>query len=129
MLVFFVSRFKSKFVFLIFMTLKQMIDGKLCEITESCAKHAALTFDARRSQDTNQMIVQMIVRGNKIPHWYYRSNEWVEQPYSLKEEFVDSFVGPAPAKDDQLAEIMYSIQNYEIAKDLTDLIEAGKSPF
>ena len=111
------------------MTMKQIVDSKLCEITESCIKHAVLTFDARRSHDTNQMIVQMIVRGNKIQHWYYRSNEWVEQPYALREQFVDPFIGPVPARDDQLAEIMYSIQKYEIAKDITYLIRAGKSPF
>ena len=111
------------------MAMKQIVNGKLCEIVESCAKHAVQTFNARRDLDTNQMIVQMVVRGNKIPHWYYRSNEWVEQPYSLREQFVDPFIGPVPAKENQLAEIMYSIQEYEIAKDITDLAKAGKSPF
>ena len=111
------------------MTMKQFVDGKLCEITESCVKHAVQTFNARRSQDTDQMIVQMIVRGNKVPHWYYRSNEWVEQPYALREQFVDPFIGSPLDKDDQLAEIMYSIKDYDVAEDITDLARAEKTPF
>lgn len=56
-------------------------DGTLGPVKEACINRAERIFQLRHKTDTNPKIVQMILRGERIPHWYYRSDEWIDQPY------------------------------------------------
>ena len=39
-------------------------------------------------------IVQMVVDGEPIEHFYYRSEKWIEQPFTLQSEGIKPFSGP-----------------------------------
>lgn len=69
-------------------------DGKLGPITEPCIIRAERTFFARAVTDTNPTIVQMKLRGSLLDHWYYRSKEWIDQPYFAAAIFLQPYVGP-----------------------------------
>lgn len=73
----------------------QLVDGKLVPFREICLVHAEETFKARVNLgDTDPMIVQMIHLGELIPHWYYRSVQWIDQPYFFPFSFLQPYVGP-----------------------------------
>ncbi len=70
----------------------------------------------RWKTDTNPCIVQMILYRELVPHWYYRSDQWVAQPYFIPQYFLQPYVGPsenAPAN-------MYGKGTYVIDKDATN---------
>ncbi len=69
--------------------------GKLGPLRDVCIVVAERTFIARFGQDTEPTIAQMIVRGEPVPHWYYRSKEWVDQPYFIPRELIQPYRGPA----------------------------------
>ncbi len=74
---------------------KQVIDGKLSDVEEICVVHAARTFRARKSMDTNPQIVRMREGGGQpFAHWYYKSNEWIDQPYVILDRFIEPYTGP-----------------------------------
>jgi hypothetical protein len=73
----------------------QIIDGKIGPVKEICVDHALATFLERRERDTNPKIVKMLVNGKPISHWYYRSEEWIDQPYYMGRFLVQPYVGPA----------------------------------
>jgi hypothetical protein len=75
--------------------IKQLVNGKLAEVQEVCIKHAVKTFNERHQQDTNPRIVQMIHHGTPLDHWYYRSDQWIDQPYLMEGLFIQPHVGPA----------------------------------
>lgn len=83
----------------------QMQENKsIGPIIEACVERAERTFLSRGGQDTNPTIVQMILRGkNPIDHWYYRSNEWVDQPYLAMGIALQPYVGPS----DKAPRILY----------------------
>jgi len=75
--------------------IEQVVDGILvCPPQEICLVHALKTFAARNRIDTQAQIVQMIVRNIARTHWYYKSAEWIEQPYLIKDLLVAPFTGP-----------------------------------
>src|ERR1035437_9921666 len=69
-------------------------NGTLGPIEESCISRAERTFRLRSKTDTNPVIVQMTRGGNPIDHWYYRSDEWIDQPFFALGKF-QPYVGPA----------------------------------
>ena len=70
--------------------------GKLGPVTEACIVRAERTYLARAVNDTNPSIVQMKLRGRELlDHWYYRSDQWVDQPYLATSIFLQPYVGSA----------------------------------
>lgn len=64
----------------------QQIDaqGRLGPIKDGlCVPYAENVFIERFKKDTGQTIVQTILDGVSIPHWYYRSEQWLDQPYLI----------------------------------------------
>lgn len=100
------------------MSMFQMVEGKFEEIEESCVKHAYITFQ-RRTQDKNRKIVQMVSRGTAMSHYYFRSDQWIEQPYAFPDQHIDAYCGP-PIGDIR-ADALYSIEDYLECKAVTDL--------
>jgi hypothetical protein len=70
-------------------------DGKLGPITDICEVAAENYMRERWGMDTHPCIVQMRLRGELVPHWYYRSDQWVAQPYFLPQHFLQPYVGPS----------------------------------
>ena len=75
-------------------TTKRFRVGDLEPLEESCVYRAEETFRARSKKDTNPAIVQMILNGKPINHWYYRSDQWIDQPFLALGKF-QPYVGPA----------------------------------
>lgn len=73
----------------------QSIDGRLVPVVEVCIEHALKTFMERRLQDAKPVIVRMVLRGHEIKHWYYKSEQWIDQPYSIHAMGLQPYVGPA----------------------------------
>ena len=73
----------------------QVVNGRLSEIENLCLTHAIRTFKERREADTNPQIVQMVHDGDVLGHWYYRSDEWIDQPYFIKSRLIQLYTGPA----------------------------------
>lgn len=69
--------------------------GKLGPMMDICEVAAQNTMKERWGKDTDPSIVQMILRKQLVPHWYYRSNEWIAQPYYLPKYFLQPYVGPS----------------------------------
>ena len=65
------------------------------EFRFSCITKAQDTFRQRWKTDTNPQIVQMIHLGKPIDHYYYRSNEWIDQPFADPRKFLQPYRGPA----------------------------------
>jgi hypothetical protein len=76
--------------------------GNLGPLIETCITHARKTFLTRFSQDTDPTIVQMILYGTEISHWYYRSKEWIDQPYFIPQQILPPYCGPADIADPNL---------------------------
>ena len=95
----------------------QLVDGKFVPAQEICLAHAKKTFAERLNGDTNPQIVQMKLRGQPIPHWYYRSDQWVDQPYFKPSEFLQPFVGPT----EQANPGLFGDDTYEIDHEMTDV--------
>lgn len=71
---------------------KQLIDGKLVNYQVACITQAFRTFAERAGTDQNPNIVQMLALGIPIEHWYYRSEDWIDQPYHHPERLF-AYVG------------------------------------
>lgn len=71
-------------------------DGSLGPLEEACILRAGKTFRNRFKTDTNPSIVRMVVGGKPINHWYYRSDQWIDQPYFSVDPSLplQSYVGP-----------------------------------
>lgn len=96
----------------------QLIDGEFVPAQEICLVHAEVTFKERQKNgDTNPLIVQMIHLGQLIDHWYYRSDQWVDQPYFKPSEFLQPFVGPA----DQANPGQYGDGSFEVDDEMTEI--------
>lgn len=83
----------------------------------SCKK----IYNERNALDTHPVIVQMRHLGRLIDHWYYRSDQWVDQPYFKPSEFLQPYVGPVELANPGL----YGKGTYIVDKELTDLIVGG----
>jgi len=66
----------------------QLIDGKFQPVRDVCTKHAEDVFNSRRGIDTNPMIVQMIHHDKPVNHHYYRSDQWIDQPYKKSPDYA-----------------------------------------
>ena len=71
------------------------LQGRMGPILEACILRAERTFLNRAPADTNPAIVRMVLRGVLIDHWYYRSCEWIEQPYFAAGILLQPYVGSA----------------------------------
>lgn len=89
-------------------------EGHLGPIVDGCIVAAERTFFRRKGQDTNPQIVQMILRGIPVDHFYYRSEELIDQPYYLPSEFVPPYRGPAEDADP----FMYGEGTYTVVTDV-----------
>ena len=74
---------------------KQVVNGRLSDIESICVTHAIKTFKERRGADTNPQVVQMVHNGDVLDHWYYRSEEWIDQPYFIRDRLIQPYTGPA----------------------------------
>lgn len=61
----------------------------------SCVDRAIEAYSERIEIDTNQAIVQMIdpFSDELIDHWYYRSDQFIFQPYNLPFLNINSYIG------------------------------------
>ena len=73
---------------------QQKEDGTLGPLEEACIFRAEKTFKLRSKQDTNPAIVKMVLLGELINHWYYRSDHWIDQPYFAVNLGLEPYVGP-----------------------------------
>lgn len=85
-----------------------LVDGDLRELLGGCVSEAQKTFRERWGTDTNPRIVQMVLQGKPIDHWYYRSDQWISQPFVAPDIFMQSYVGPT----DTLEAIKYGERSY-----------------
>lgn len=92
---------------------RRVVDGHLQEIMGTCIDEAVKTFKERWGRDTNPRIVQMIHQGQRIDHWYYRSNEWISQPYAWPKIFMQPYVGSA----NELGAVRYGEKSYFYGED------------
>ena len=92
-------------------------DGKLGPIRDICVIAAQRTFIKRQKVDTNPTIVQMIHQHRLVPHWYYRSEQFIDQPYFIPGQFLQPYRGPAFLANPGL----YGPGTYIIDKELTKL--------
>ena len=98
----------------------QSIDGRLEPVIEICMEHALKTLIERRSQDTKPVIVRMVLRGDLIDHWYYMSEQWIDQPYFIPHINLQPYVGPAREAPVEF----YGIGTY-LVEDRTNQLIAG----
>jgi len=72
-------------------------EGRLVSIVDyGCEIVARRVFVARFAIDTAPIIAQMIINGQEIPHWYFRSAKWIDQPYlfNIGGVLITPFRGP-----------------------------------
>ncbi len=104
---------------------KQLIDGELRDIKTSCISQAYRTFAERSATDANPRIVQMQINGALVDHWYYRSDNWIDQPFSHSSGLV-AYVGEAEGDvPEELGEGTYlvdkeSTEDIQLGVDLQD---------
>jgi hypothetical protein len=72
-----------------------IVNGSLDIVTEPCIAHAEKVFRRRAGLDTNPQIVQMVGLTGPINHWYYKSEEWIDQPFPILAHLIQPYVGPA----------------------------------
>ena len=94
--------------------------GVLGPITESCISRANKTFISRAATDTDPFIVKMIFAGKEVPHWYYRSNEWIDQPFYSLGRYLLPYVGPVEEGDPYL----YGEGTYIIERSATEFVRS-----
>jgi len=101
----------------------QVQNGELGKVVELCLPHAMKTFEERKSRDTNPRIVQMKAQGEPITPWYYRSDQWIDQPFMLFPLFIKPYIG----KTLQAPPNLYGEGNYledpELMNDIRTLTE------
>jgi len=96
----------------------KLIEGKLQPSIDICVTHAKNVYRQRKDIDTNPMIVQMINMDRPIPHWYYRSDQWIDQPYYQPSTYLQPYVGPT----DQAEPYLFGEGTYQLDKDLMDFM-------
>ena len=101
----------------------QLVGGRFVQCIDICVQHAKKTYLQRRGKDTHPMIVQMIHLGKPIPHWYYRSDQWIDQPYYKPSEFLQPYVGPIEFANPG----SYGKGTYVPDKEITDFIDRTNS--
>lgn len=96
---------------------QQIVNGELVSPPpEICLVAAERVFRERRKKgDTDPKIVQMKSHGELIDHWYYRSKQWIEQPYLKLSEFIQPYIGPA----DKAPLSFYGDGSYEVDETIT----------
>jgi len=67
------------------------------------------------------MIVQMIHHDEPVNHHYYRSDQWIDQPYKKSPNYAPPYVGPA----DKAEPSHYGEGAYIVEKELTDIVSSG----
>ena len=82
------------------------------------ARRTRSIMERQENGDTNPLIVQMIHMGRLIDHWYYRSDQWVDQPYFKPSEFLQPHVGPA----DQAIPGLYGDETFQIDEEMTAMM-------
>jgi len=97
-------------------------EGNLGPLHDICVVIAQRNYLARKTIDTNPVLVQMILRGEElIDHWYYRSEEYIDQPFYHPSLFLQPYRGPA-----YLAiPILYGPGTYLVDQELIELTEKG----
>lgn len=95
--------------------------GSLGPIRDICVVAAQRTYLKRKNTDKVPEIVQMILRGELIPHWYYRSGEWIDQPYFFPLAFITPYRGPI----ESAIPLLYGIGTYIVDSELMRLTERG----
>ena len=105
---------EKKFAF----PIQQIVDGELVSPpTEASLVAAGRVFQERQKKgDTNPQIVQMKLRGKLIDLWYYRSDQWIEQPYFGKDIFLQPYIGPA----EEAMSFLYGDGTYVVDKEMTE---------
>ena len=83
-------------------------DGTIGPLEEACITRAHKTFRTRCKIDTNPTIVRMLHNGKPIDHWYYRSDQWIDQPFHFPQLGMFAYVG-APTS---ATKVIYSKENY-----------------
>jgi len=104
------------------MVVQQFVNGKLQGVIENCVTHACNTYKERKDKDTNPMVVEMVLQGKPIDHFYYRSDQWVDQPYYNPSGLMQPYVGPA----DQAPPLLYGKGTYLIDEATTNLLKMGR---
>ena len=92
----------------------QIVDGELRDIQDICLSYALRIYNERSEIDTNPKIVRMIFRGNPINHWYYRSDQWIDQPYFFGSVFIQPCIGPP----EQACPVLYGEGTYETDEEI-----------
>ena len=95
---------------------QQREDGTLGPLEEPCIFRAEKTFKSRSKQDTNPAIVQMVLLGELISHWYYRSDQWIDQPYFSINLGMEPYIGPV----DQAPKIFYDKDKFIVNEAATE---------
>jgi hypothetical protein len=91
---------------------KQLIDGKLVDAENNCLYVALQTYKQRCKIDKNPLIVQMIIDDFKIvPHWYYRSDNWIEQHFLIPGDNIKPYIGPVKSAEARLYESFLTYKN------------------
>ncbi|PIN79524.1 hypothetical protein COV16_03755 [Candidatus Woesearchaeota archaeon CG10_big_fil_rev_8_21_14_0_10_34_8] len=97
--------------------IQQLVGDELVDFIESCINHAYRTYAKRADQDTNPVIARMLVDGKPVDHWYYRSDEWIDQPYELSMIGFPAYVGPA---DNRKIKFIYGEGNFIVETKYTE---------
>ncbi|MGV8162723.1 MAG: hypothetical protein ACP5N2_05335 [Candidatus Nanoarchaeia archaeon] len=83
-------------------TSKQIINGTLVFPQNNCLYVALQAYKSRHLKDTNPLIVKMILTTDifkEIDHWYYRSDQWIEQPFLIPKDNIPYHIGPIDSAD------------------------------
>jgi hypothetical protein len=97
-------------------------NNRLGPIRDICVVAAQRAYLERKEADTNPQIVQMVLRGKVlINHWYYRSDQWVEQPYFIPFFVLQPYRGPA----NYASPILYGQDTYIVDERLIELTDKG----
>lgn len=96
-------------------------EGKLDFVQESCVRAAQRTYIQRKGKDTNPQIVQMRVRGVLIEHWYYRSDDWIDQPFAAPLQHLQPYRGEAQYAFPGI----YGEGTYEVDQNLMRYADSG----
>ena len=100
----------------------QVVDGQPKSIHEICLAHAIRTFLQREQTDTNPLIVRMVINGEPIDHWYYRADDYVDQPYFIASKWIQPLIGN-PVEGFPLH---YGEGTYEVDRDSMRLAQSEK---
>lgn len=91
-------------------------------VTErSCVYVAKQAYFRRARLDTSAQIVEVLSSGHPQNHWYYRSDQWIEQPFLLLSIFMQPYVGRF--EDCLFLSTIYSSDRYRVDLDLTRSFE------